>query len=472
MDELEALASQGLPKLMDMARKARELAAEQKPAAPAIGRCPDVREAGDRACVNDRAGLAEEICGRPGRAVDVRLELRPIELADQIGEGLRCATELRAVMDEENPGKARMAHEAMLAAASAGLRFLHDCPSTIRRMARVGVDGLMISPRGKGLARVQRHSLEVLAARGDHELVAFVRAPVDIPGVEVVQIRSRPTLAWELAGVSSAVRRHRLDAFLTYSERLPLRSSVPIVVWLFESPVHRIEQNRLTGASLWHRGSDAVTALMWKRSLRETAAHVAMGSRATEIEVVSAVPGLRGRTSVVHPGLAPGFEPGPSSRSGYVFHLGSNDPRDNTAVAVEACRRAGATLVVAGGWDGDGAEAVGRVSDDELLDLYRGAAVFLDPTLYEGFGYGVLEAMACGAPVVASNTTSIPEVVGDAGILCDPRDADALAKAVRRVLDEPRAAAEMRARGLARAAEFTRAKTGDGLRAAIAAAVP
>lgn len=338
-------------------------------------------------------------------------------------------------------------------------------------MARVGVDGLMISPRGKGLARVQRHSLEVLAARGEHELVAFVRAPVDIPGVEVVQIRGRPTLAWEIAGVSSAVRRHRLDVFLTYSERLPLRSSAPIVVWLFESPVRRIEQNRLTGAPLWHRGSDAVTALMWKRSLRTMAAHVAMGSRATETEVVAAVPELHGRTSVVHPGLAPGFGPGPSRRSGYVFHLGSNDPRDNTAVAVEACRRAGATLVVAGGWNGDGAEALGRVTDDELLDLYRGAAVFLDPTLYEGFGYGVLEAMACGAPVVASNTTSIPEVVGDAALLEAPQDVESLAAAVRRVLDEPELATTLRAKGLARAATFTWERTAAGLSAAIASAL-
>src|SRR5204863_5115054 len=103
---------------------------------------------------------------------------------------------------------------------------------------------------------------------------------------------------------------------------------------------------------------------------------------------------------------------------------------DNTVAAVEACRRAGARLLVAGGWRGNGAEALGRVSDAELVELYRGAAAFLDPTLYEGFGYGVLEAMACGAPVVASSTTSIPEVVGDAGLLADPRDPAALGAAV------------------------------------------
>ena len=79
--------------------------------------------------------------------------------------------------------------------------------------------------------------------------------------------------------------------------------------------------------------------------------------------------------------------------------------------------------------------------------------------------------MASGTPVVASNTTSIPEVVGDAGLLVDPQDVDAFARAVRRVLDEPELAAVFRARGLARAAEFTWVRTAEGLSAAIAAAL-
>jgi glycosyltransferase involved in cell wall biosynthesis len=116
---------------------------------------------------------------------------------------------------------------------------------------------------------------------------------------------------------------------------------------------------------------------------------------------------------------------------------------------------------VAGGYGGpaDGAELVGRVSDEELVALYRGAAAFLDTSLYEGFGYQVLEAMACGTPVIASDTTSIPEVVGDAGLLCPPRDVDAFADALRRVLDDDALAASLRVRGVARAAEFTWERT-------------
>jgi glycosyltransferase involved in cell wall biosynthesis len=325
----------------------------------------------------------------------------------------------------------------------------------------------MISPHGKGHARSELHAVEALAPRGEHELVVFVREPVEIEGVEVVRVTERLTLDWELRGLPRATRTHRLDAFLSLSERLPLRGGPPVVVWLFESPVHRIRQNRVSGAPLWFRASDMFTAALWRQSLRR-AAHVAFGSEATRAEVLGQLPELRERSSVVSPGVPPGFGPGAfTPREPYVFHLGSTDPRDNTAVAVEACRRAGVKLVVAGGWQGEGAEVLGRVSDDELVDLYRGAAAYVDPSLYEGFGYGVLEAMACGAPVVASNTTSLPEVVGDAGLLCDPRDAEALAAGIRRLLDEPGLAESLRRRGLERAACFTWSRTAEGLSSAL-----
>jgi glycosyltransferase involved in cell wall biosynthesis len=124
---------------------------------------------------------------------------------------------------------------------------------------------------------------------------------------------------------------------------------------------------------------------------------------------------------------------------------------------------------VAGEYRGssNGAEFVGRVSDDELIRLYRGASAFVDTSLYEGFGYQVLEAMASGAPVVASETTSIPEVVGDAGLLCRPGDAEAFAAALRRVLGDETLAADLRERGLARAREFTWERTAQQLADAI-----
>ena len=332
-------------------------------------------------------------------------------------------------------------------------------------MARIGFDGLMISPHGKGHARSELHALEALAVRGEHDLVVFVREPVEIAGVEVVPIGSQLTIDWEVRGLPRAARAHRLDAFVSLTERLPPAGSLPLVVWLFESPVHRIHANRASGAPLRHRASDLITSIVWRRSLRR-AAHVAFGSEATRDEVLSMMD--LESTSVVYPGVPPGFGPGASSGIGeYVFHLGSNDPRDDTTLAVDACRRAGARLLVAGGWSGAGAEPLGRVSDEELRDLYRSAAVYVDPTRYEGFGYGVLEAMACGTPVVASNATSIPEVVGDAGLLCAPGSVDAFADAIRALLDDPKRRVELRARGLERAARFTWEATGAGLSAAI-----
>jgi glycosyltransferase involved in cell wall biosynthesis len=332
-------------------------------------------------------------------------------------------------------------------------------------MARVGFDGLMISPQGKGHARSELHGAAALAARGEHELVVFVREPVEIAHAEVVVVDPRLTIEWELRGLVAAAKEHRLDVFVSLSERLPLVRTVPVVVWLFESPVHRIRANSEGRAALRHRASDVVTAAMWRRSLR-SAMHVAFGSEATRDEVLADLD--LASTSIVYPGVPPGFSPGPSRRDGvYAFHLGSSDPRDGTGIAIEACRRAGVRLLVAGGWKGEGAEALGRVSDEELVELYRGASVYLDPTRYEGFGYGVIEAMASGAPVVASRVTSIPEVVGDAGELCDPDSVDAFAAAVGRVCGDPDLRARMRERGIERAARFTGEQTGAGLAAAV-----
>lgn len=100
------------------------------------------------------------------------------------------------------------------------------------------------------------------------------------------------------------------------------------------------------------------------------------------------------------------------------------------------------------------AEAVvwlGYLSDSQLLEEYRRADVFALPSFYEGFGLPVLEAMACGTPVVCSNCASLPEVVGDAALQVDPRDSSALARALMRVLSEPGLAETLIARGMERA---------------------
>lgn len=332
-------------------------------------------------------------------------------------------------------------------------------------IARIAIDATSVAPAGKGHARSQRKLVESIAALGRFDVVAYVRTPEAaalLPNVETRVVESGKALAWEQLGMRKALRD--VDLLVTLGERLPVGSESRIVVWLFELPTHRIAENRRTGAGPYQRGSDLVTSLLWRRSLRR-ARSVVCGSQATADELGQGSP-------VVYPGLDDAFGPGPGRAGRYVFHLASSDPRDNTATVLDAFAHVetDAQLLVGGGLGslehelraraGERVEFLGRVSDEELVELYRGALAYADATLYEGFGYQILEAMACGAPVIASSLTSIPEVVGDAGLLCDPHDAGAIATALQRVLGNPNEAAEMRERGFARAGTFTWERTG------------
>jgi glycosyltransferase involved in cell wall biosynthesis len=98
---------------------------------------------------------------------------------------------------------------------------------------------------------------------------------------------------------------------------------------------------------------------------------------------------------------------------------------------------------------------LGYLKDDTLTVLYRLASVFVFPSLYEGFGLPPLEAMASGTPVVTSNVSSLPEVTGDAAVLVDPYDVDSICDGIRRILDDPSLAEELRNKGLKRAREFS-----------------
>jgi alpha-1,3-rhamnosyl/mannosyltransferase len=103
----------------------------------------------------------------------------------------------------------------------------------------------------------------------------------------------------------------------------------------------------------------------------------------------------------------------------------------------------------------DRVRLLGWVDDATLDGLYRAADCFVFPSLAEGFGLPVLEAMLRGAPVACSETSSLPEVAGDAALLFDPLDVDAIADAIRRLLAEPEQAARLREAGLRQAARFT-----------------
>jgi len=162
--------------------------------------------------------------------------------------------------------------------------------------------------------------------------------------------------------------------------------------------------------------------------------------------------------------------------SEYILYAGTLEPRKNVPALVRAFhalkreRHIPHRLVLAGkkGWLYDeifaevstlGLDAdvifTGYVPDEDLPLLYNGASLFVYPSLYEGFGLPPLEAMACGCPVITSDISSLPEVVGDAGVMINPRSCDDLAGAIARVLEDSNLAGIMRAKGLARAATFS-----------------
>jgi glycosyltransferase involved in cell wall biosynthesis len=98
---------------------------------------------------------------------------------------------------------------------------------------------------------------------------------------------------------------------------------------------------------------------------------------------------------------------------------------------------------------------LGRVPDEELPLWYNSAAAFAYPSLYEGFGLPVLEAMACGAPVAAANTSAFPEVVGEAGLLVDPRDEAAWCTALGSLLNDKNLSRELSRRAVEQASKFS-----------------
>ncbi|MEW5720362.1 MAG: glycosyltransferase family 1 protein, partial [Chloroflexota bacterium] len=168
----------------------------------------------------------------------------------------------------------------------------------------------------------------------------------------------------------------------------------------------------------------------------------------------------------------------------YILYVGINKPHKNLATLMDAWARVetDAALVIAGAWDARYANttaddrpptAVGKsvvsgrrsavkfihnVDGADLPALYAGATVFVMPSLYEGFGLTPLEAMACGVPVICSNASSLPEVVGDAAWLVNPRDVDEIAQSITRVLDDAARRDELRAKSRARGAVFVGAR--------------
>ena len=158
----------------------------------------------------------------------------------------------------------------------------------------------------------------------------------------------------------------------------------------------------------------------------------------------------------------------------FILYVGSNKPHKNLTRLVSAFSKSdishlksGLSLVIAGSWDerypepkqaaasNERIHFLGPIADADLPALYAGALAFAFVSEYEGFGLPPLEAMACGTPVIASNTSSLPEVIGEAGLLIDPHDVDALAVALDRIVADENLRLDLKQRSLERAAQFS-----------------
>jgi glycosyltransferase involved in cell wall biosynthesis len=243
-------------------------------------------------------------------------------------------------------------------------------------------------------------------------------------------------------------RAKGLDVLHCPTFRGPVRSSVPVVVTIHDLAV-------LRHPGTFNRWTRRYSRLAVPRVARAARRVIAV-SEFTRGEIVELLGVPAERITVIPNGVEPVFTPdGPRAEGDYLLAVGTLEPRKNLAVSRQAAKRLGVELRVVGarGWGGVQVDGwLGRVSDEELAALYRGARCLVYPSLYEGFGIPVLEAMACGTPVVTSAGGATEEVAGGAAVLVDPHDPTAIAAGIEEAAGRHD---ELRARGLERAARFT-----------------
>jgi glycosyltransferase involved in cell wall biosynthesis len=350
---------------------------------------------------------------------------------------------------------------------------------------RIAVDARALLGQSTGIGTYTRGISRALAARAETLVGLFTpRRLVDPPAVNgsvsFHADRHRFGTVWVQTTLPARAAAWQADVLLAALTIGPARGDVPLV-----SVVHDL--TALTHPE-WHAARTLVGFLpLWEKTV-ERAARFLCVSEATARELSTRYPEARARVAVARNGVEEEFKPlvDPAAAertrrrfSGgrpYILYLGTLEPRKDVESLVAACerlwarRRARPDLVLAGGagWKAsplhrriarsafrDKIHLAGYAAQPQALELYRAAELFVYPSLAEGFGLPVAEAMACGTPVVASDIEALREVAGDAALFAAPRDACGFAREIERLLEEEDAREALREAGLRRAALFT-----------------
>jgi len=315
---------------------------------------------------------------------------------------------------------------------------------------RAAVDTSPLVQTRAGTARHVRGLLGALAGREGIELT-----PSSFGGPGKAASVARDTW-WYLAGLPRTARGAAVLHCTTF--RGPLRAPLPFMVTLHDLALVRHPEL----FPRWHRFSGRAGI----GPVARAADRVFAVSEFTKREAVDLLGVPSDRVVVIGNAIEPVFTAeGPAADGDYVLAVATLEPRKNLRRIAAAAAQLGAELRVVGarGWGGVETPGwVGEVSDEELASLYRGARAFAFPSLYEGFGIPVLEAMACGAPVVTSRGGATEEVAGGAAVLVDPLDERAIAAGIAEAAARRE---ELRGLGLERARAYSWASVADAVEA-------
>jgi glycosyltransferase involved in cell wall biosynthesis len=326
---------------------------------------------------------------------------------------------------------------------------------------RLALDASAVVAARKGLGRFQARLLRELSRLGAPEVEGVVlvsdgfgEAGVEVPrGWSAEVLRARRAVTRELVLGPRALRRLGADVYLTSTDRLRVPRGVPAVLMAFEHPAYRTRMNALGGlGGERQRASDALTLWWWRRTVHR-ADHIVAASTSTARDLVFHAGVDPRKISVSRPGPFQDVDPwrGSTQDGTRILTFIDRDPRDNGEVVLDAFSRlpGSCSLSVVGDTDdrivrraqrlGIGGRVTfhGRLQDAELRLTYASSDVYLDASLYEGYGAQAAEAVACGLPCVVSGVTALPEVTRYAASYVNPHDAEQIAATLRDLLARP-----------------------------------